>query len=254
MRPRIGITTSTLDRAPEGPIRLSAATHIAYAHCVYQAGGLPLLLPNLAEAEDMEEILAPLDGLLLTGGDDVDPCYWNEPCHPAIRPVDPVRDRVEIGLVRAAVQHAVPMLGICRGMQVMAVATGGALWQDLPAQLPENVGHRQTRDRHLPSHGLTVAADSLLARIVDVGKEAGAKPLIIDVNSFHHQAVRTYGNLFSAIAWSADGVIEGIAAMNAYFALGVQWHPEEMADTDPVQARIFTAFVEAAREYSVTTP
>lgn len=247
MRPRIGITTSTLDRGPEGPIQTSAAIHLAYAHCIYQAGGLPFLLPSLPEANDADEILAHLDGLLLSGGGDLDPAYWNEPPHPAIGVVDRVRDHTEIALVRASLSRRLPLLGICRGMQVMAVASGGALWQDLPDQLPDNVGHKQTVPRHTPCHAISVSPDSLLARIIDGEERVNRDKLLLHVNSFHHQAPRTCGTIFAAIAWAPDGVIEGLAIPGGHFALGVQWHPEEMAATDPGQTRVFSAFIAAAR-------
>ncbi len=246
MRPRIGITTSTLNRAPEGAIRDTAASHLAYAHSIYQAGGMPLLLPNLPEANDAEEILSSFSGLLLSGGGDIDPSYWHEQPHPALGLVDEVRDRFEIALVRAALRRRLPILGICRGMQVMAVAAGGTLWQDLPDQLPDALPHRQTLPREQASHPISIAEHSLLARIVNTGT-ADASSLTLQVNSFHHQASRTCGHNFTAIAWSPDGVIEALAAPGDYFALGVQWHPEEMYDIDPIQAHIFTAFIDAAK-------
>ncbi len=250
MRPRIGITTSTLARVPEGAIQVSSATHLSYAQCVYQAGGWPLLLPNLPAADDADEILATLDGLLLSGGGDVDPGYWGEAPHPALGEVDAVRDAFELALVRAALRRDLPLLGICRGTQVMAVATGGTLWQHLPGQVPNALAHLQSLPREQASHSVSIAADSLLTRVIDAGERASAMTLTIDVNSFHHQAVKTCGNIFAAIAWSPDGVIEGLAAPRCRFALGVQWHPEEMCATNATQARLFTALIDAARPCS----
>ena len=246
MRPRIGITTSTLERTPEGALRTSAATHLVYAQCIYDAGGLPLLLPNLPAA-DAAEVLASLDGLLLSGGGDIDPAFWGEAPHPALGSVDPGRDHFEYALVRAAQQRGLPVLGICRGIQMLAVAAGGTIWQDIPAQLPDSLPHQQTAPRHQPSHRVTLAPGSRLARILLPAPADSAAPLHIDVNSFHHQAARSCATIFSAMAWSDDGLIEGIAAADDWFALGVQWHPEEMAATDPRQARLFTALIEAAR-------
>jgi len=243
MRPRIGITTSTLKREPEGVIRGRAVSNLCYAQSVYQAGGLPFLLPNLRAADDADAILAALDGLLLSGGGDVDPANWGETPHPELGMVDAVRDEFELALARAALRRDLPLLGICRGVQVMAVAMGGTLWQHLPAQLPAALVHLQSLPRHQATHPVTLAADSLLSRILGAGKSASA----IEVNSFHHQAVKACGDAFTAIAWSPDGVIEGLAAPRNRFALGVQWHPEEMSQTDALQARLFSALVDATR-------
>ena len=246
MRPRIGITTSTLQRAPEGTVQVSAATHMAYVNCVYQAGGLPLLLPNLPHAEDAEEIIAHLDGILFSGGGDIDPIYWHEPPHPKLGLIDPMRDTFEFALLHVALRQDLPILGICRGVQVMAAATGGDLWQDIPAQCPGSLAHQQPvgSPRHLPVHDVSVSPDSLLARIL---WPENSDRHLLSVNSFHHQAPRNCGRIFSAVAFSADGLLEALAIPDAYFALGVQWHPEDMTDTDVLHARIFTAFVRAAQ-------
>lgn len=246
MRPRIGITTSTLPPVPNGPTAVSAATHLAYVHCVYQAGGLPLLLPNLPDV-DAEAVLASLDGLLLSGGGDIDPVYWHEAPHPALGLVDPARDAFETALVRAALRRDLPLLGICRGVQVMAVATGGDLWQDLPSQCSGGLCHRQTTLRAETSHTVAVEAHSLLARVLWPNVTIPAQSHVVAVNSFHHQAPRACGIVFSAIASSPDGIIEGLVAPDATFALGVQWHPEEMVASDPVHARLFSALIDAAR-------
>ncbi|MHB9130576.1 MAG: gamma-glutamyl-gamma-aminobutyrate hydrolase family protein [Armatimonadota bacterium] len=246
MRPRIGITTSTLERAPEGAIAVSSATHLAYAHSVYQAGGLPLLIPNLPETDDAEEVLSHLDGLILSGGGDIAPNYWDEAPHEKLGLVDSVRDHFEMELVRAALERNLPMLGICRGLQVMAVATGGALWQDLPSQHPSEITHMQTpRPRAEASHLVSIQRNSLLAQILQP-EETDGDTLEIFVNSFHHQAPKNCGRVFTVVAASPDGLIEGLVAPHVRFAVGVQWHPEEMAEADPVQARLFTALVNAA--------
>lgn len=246
MRPRIGVTTSTLQRAPEGTLRESTATPLSYAQSIYHAGGWPLLLPNLPAADEAEAILAMLDGLVLSGGGDVDPACWGEAPHPALGVVDTVRDAFEMALVRAALRRDLPVLGICRGMQVMAVAGGGSLWQHLPAQIPGALAHMQAAPRDQASHAVSLAAHSLLAEIVNTEQGARDAILTIDVNSFHHQAVNSCGKLFAAIAWSPDGVIEGLAAPESRFALGVQWHPEELCATNAIQARLFHALIDAA--------
>lgn len=242
MRPRIGISTSTLERGPEGPIRTSAATHLTYAECVYQAGGLPLLLPNLPDITDADEVLAHLDGVLLSGGGDIDPSYWGEAPHPALGTVDPVRDRFEIALAQAALRRDLPLLAICRGVQVLTIATGGDLWQDIPSQRPDSLPHKQHIARHLPSHDVRVAPDSLLARVL---WPDGTDDVLLPVNSMHHQAPRACGTRLTPVAWCTDDIVEALTATDAFFILGVQWHPEEMAATDPRQARLFSALIHA---------
>lgn len=244
MRPRIGITTSTLDRGPEGPIQRSAATHLDYASCIYNAGGLPLLLPSLSEDNAPDEVLAHLDGVLFSGGGDIDSSYWHEACHPASSTADSLRDKFEIHLLRAALKLDLPIFGICRGVQVMAVATGGDLWQDIPSQYPDNsLPHHQKRPRHEASHTVTITPDTRLANILWPEDTDNYQ---LPVNSFHHQATRNCGRLFFAVATSPDGIIEALAIPDATFALGVQWHPEAMAETESHHARLFSAFVSAA--------
>lgn len=254
MRPRIGITTSTLDRGPEGPIQISAATHLAYAHCIYNAGGLPLLLPNLPEMDDAAATLAHLDGLLLSGGGDIDPAYWGEAPHPALGAIDVARDRYETALVTEALRRDLPLLGVCRGVQVMAVATGGDLWQDIPDQFPTAIMHRQSGLRHETSHEVLLQAGTPLAHALGWAESANGQHFVLPVNSFHHQAPRNCGTLFTVVASSSDGLIEGLAAPDATLALGVQWHPEEMAKHSPRQAALFLALVAAARGERRMTP
>lgn len=246
MRPRIGITTSTLQRNPEGSVQLSTALPMTYVHCVYQAGGLPLLLPNLPHPEQAEEIIGYLDGILFSGGGDVDPANWQEAPHPALGTVDTIRDFFEFALLHAALQRDIPMLGICRGIQVMAVATGGDLWQDIPSQCPNSLVHQQPAGtiRHEPVHKVSVQPDTLLAHVFWPENSTDYQ---LCVNSFHHQAPRNCGSIFHVVAVGEDEIIEALAIPDAYFALGVQWHPEEMAAVDELQARLFSSFVSAAR-------
>ena len=261
MRPRIGITTSTLDRSPEGMIAVSAATTLAYARAVYVAGGQPLLLAAVPEAVEDDTVLDHLDGLLLSGGGDIDPARWGEERRAEVDGVNPVRDAYEILLFLSALRRDLPVLGICRGVQVMAVASGGDLWQDIPAQVPGSLLHRQQQPRDQPGHPVRIDSDSMLTRIIT--GSAGSSPrsigvspasltsespeILLPVNSLHHQAPRKHGTLLIPVATSPDGIIEALLAPAATFVLGVQWHPEEMAPTDPAQARLFTAFIAAAR-------
>jgi putative glutamine amidotransferase len=247
MRPRIGITTSTLERATEGSSHISSATHLTYSRCIYAAGGLPLLLPNVLAEEDLDALLATLDGVMLSGGGDIDSRYWGEALHPAVGLVDPTRDAFELALARAALRRDLPMLGICRGVQVLAVATGGDLWQDIPTQCPDNIGHRQSSLRHEPQHTVTITADSLLAHLLWPAGAVNVTKMNLAVNSFHHQAPRNYGTMLTPVAISPDGLLEGLEAPAATFVLGVQWHPEEMVEVAPLQAHLFSGLVATAR-------
>jgi putative glutamine amidotransferase len=130
----------------------------------------------------------------------------------------------------------------------MAVAAGGSLWQDIPTQCPQALTHRQAAPRHEPTHTVRVAPESLLDRIWGLSMTNTSPTFDLGVNSFHHQAVRDYGTILNVIARSADGMIEALTAPDATFALGVQWHPEEMADSDPRQMALFAALVRAAGE------
>jgi putative glutamine amidotransferase len=188
------------------------------------------------------EILATLDGLLLSGGGDFDPAIWGEAMLPESGEPNPLRDTLEIDLIKEALRRDLPMLGICRGVQAMAVATGGSIWQDIPTQCPGSLRHKQTIARILPSHPVQVAPGSILAKLfqLDATRE-------LHVNSLHHQAPKNCGRVFTAIAASPDGIIEALAVPGATFMLGVQWHPEDLLETDPRQASLFQALVNAAQ-------
>jgi len=251
MRPRIGITTSTLDRNPAGPTQQAAATNLAYIHCIVEAGGIPFLLPNIPGDDHVAEVLNTLDGVLLSGGGDIDPAYWGEALHPEASLVDPLRDQFELALTREALRRDLPILGICRGVQVITVATGGDLWQDVPSQYPTDIMHRQSALRSEPTHTVTVKGGSLLARVLQPETVNFEADLNVSVNSFHHQAPRNCGTLLTVMASSPDGLTEALCVPTATFALGVQWHPEEMAGSDPLHARLFTALVTAAADKQI---
>jgi len=250
MRPLIGITSSSVTR--DRDVKPTAShVNLAYSQSVFQAGGLPVLIPNSVPPEDADGLVASLHGLLLSGGGDVDPAHWGESPHPSLGTVDPSRDGLEMALLRAALPRQTPVLGICRGVQLMAAALGGELWQDLPSQLPGNLGHFQSSPRPEVSHEVRVAPDSLLARVYwPDGAEAECR---LPVNSFHHQAVRRCGAGQVPVAWSDDEIIEALVMPEARFVLGVQWHPEEMTAADPQQDRLFLAFVQAAAEFAART-
>ncbi len=184
------------------------------------------------------DALDSLDGLLLTGGGDLDPaCYGGAP-HPALREVDVARDRLELAAAREALRRGMPVLGICRGAQVLGVALGGRLVQDIPTEVAGAERHAPRGRGEVARHWVQIAPDSLLARIL------GARR--VRVNSAHHQANGEPGPGVKVVARSPDGVVEAIEAEGGGFAVGVQWHPERMPRA-PRQRRLLEAFVQAAR-------
>lgn len=236
MRPIIGITCGDGPDAAGYQIGLPGT----YARSIYRAGGLPILIaPPRADAEpdDVAEILDRIDGLLVPGGVDVDPARFGEAPHPSLGRVDPDRDVLEIVLTEAALRRGTPILAICRGIQVLNIAAGGSVYQDLATQVPGAIQHRQVAPRWHASHPVEVAGESRLGQILG-GERA-------EVNSFHHQAVRKLAPGFIATAAAPDGVIEGIEQPEHRFAVGVQWHPEGMWERHPVMLELFAALVAA---------
>jgi putative glutamine amidotransferase len=215
-----------------GAWELSAAlVPHAYVWAVERAGGRPLLVPPLEDT--VEETLDVLDGLVLSGGADVDPRSYGSTHHPETRATQPGRDRAELALLRAALSRGLPVLAICRGMQLLNVLHGGTLHQ----HLPEFVGHTGHRERHgmFSSHDVRLQPGSRLATLL------GDR---VEVRSSHHQGIEQLGQGLEAVGWAEDGAIEAIEDPTARFALGVLWHPEADDDTT-----LFDALVDEAREY-----
>jgi putative glutamine amidotransferase len=216
-----------------------------YARCVARAGGTPVLLPPIVAADradlsTIEAQLAAIDALILVGGDDMDPTAYSQRPHPALIPLDRERDLYDLALAKAALKRKTPILGICGGMQLLAVATGGSLHQHLPDCEGRQFAALEPvhRDQHGATkiHRVLVAADSRFASIVDSG--------VLETNSRHHQAVDRLGSGLRVAATAPDGVVEAIEATTDGFVLGVQWHPEESA-SDATSLRIFAALVAA---------
>jgi putative glutamine amidotransferase len=232
MKPRIGITCSTFD-AVEGKGVRRMQVPAPYVRCVEEAGGLPIVLP-IADPSTADEYLSLVSGLLVIGGDDVDPSLYGAAAHPDLGPVDPERDRFEIALVRAASRDRLPTLGICRGVQVMNVALGGTLFQHVPAEVPAALNHS---GGYADVHDVAVVAGCRLAAVV-----GGTR---LTVNSHHHQAIDRAAPGLVVTARSSDGVVEAAEAPGHPFLLGVQWHPERMGTADSTR-KLFAAFVAAA--------
>jgi putative glutamine amidotransferase len=237
--PLIGVTTS-ISFETKNPER--AYVNSSYLRAVQQAGGVPVPLPPQLDDDALEALASRLDGLLLTGGGDLDPLAYGEPRHPTVYDVSPARDRLESSAARRCMAEGKPILAICRGIQLLNVAFGGSLYQDVATDPGTKIKHDQTGPRDKLTHPVKVTPGSLLARVLE--SEA------LQVNSMHHQAVKALGKNLVAVAHAPDQIIEGIELNDSSpdrFVLGVQWHPEELVSKDSAARNLFSAFVSACR-------
>jgi len=241
-RPLIGLTSWTRRVRSGAKDRFNEAVPRGYTEGVEEASGLPVLLPNSEDPSLAASYVDRIDGLLLTGGDDVHPALFGETPNPKIDLVDERRDRFEIALLRAARERGMPVFGICRGIQLMNVALGGDLYQDLPSQRESAIGHAQKTLREGPWHEIEVRPGTRLAEVLGETRTA--------VNSYHHQACRGVAPGLLVTATTPDGVIEAVEDPAHPFFLAVQWHPEVLEGGNAVSSRrLFAAFVAAAREF-----
>ncbi|HDL85415.1 MAG TPA: gamma-glutamyl-gamma-aminobutyrate hydrolase family protein [Candidatus Acetothermia bacterium] len=232
MRPIIGIVVS-LNKEREFYVGGKA-----YVDAIQSAGGVPLLLAAIDDESMVSEFFAQLDGVLLPGGPDVDPVHFGEEPMYNYTAIDPERDHVEILLAKLALQNNIPILGICRGIQMLNVAAGGDIYQDIAAQREGTLIHGQKAPRWYPTHAVDVQPGTKLFKILGESR--------LRVNSFHHQAVRNVAPGFRVSALSSDGVIEGIEHSSLRYAVGVQWHPERMWRKYLVFKRLFVALIDEA--------
>ncbi len=235
--PVIGVTTFHTSNPANGLQYLSVTE--TYIQALVQAGALPVMVPLGLPEGSLLAIQRILDGLLFTGGGDIDPSWYGESAHPLVDNIDTERDRVEIYLARAAAENGLPFLGVCRGLQTINVAQGGTLYRDILDERPDSIKHAmfESAPRTHLAHPVAVDPDSRLATILD-----GLEPR---VNSGHHQGVRELGAGLQATAFAPDGVIEAFELADHPFGLAVQWHPEWLTHL-PEMAALFKAFVEAA--------
>lgn len=234
MKPLIGITACTLLEAERDWI----FNPHDYTRAVQRAGGIPVLLPFVTTEAEAAEVLDRLDGLLLSGGDDLDPLLYGELPHPKQGNISPERDLAELAYARVALARDMATLGVCRGHQVLAVAFGGALWQDIPSQVPEAIKHRQEGPKWYPTHPVAIAQGTRLHALL------GSERL---VNSRHHQAVKRAPEGWVVSALSPDGIIEAMEHPGRRFALSVQWHPENFQGRPYNFDALFSAFVVASQ-------
>lgn len=245
-RPVIGVTTQTQEAVPNELPRCWIMGQ-RYVTVLTAFGAVPWLIPLLDDDEPtLRAIYDQLDGIFLPGGADVDPgSYGEEKCGTCGR-TDPARDRTELALVRWAAEDGKPVLAVCRGEQILNVAGGGTLYQDLSVDREGSMKHDYfpseggyTREHR--SHSVRIPSGTQLSRLVEDDT--------VDVNSMHHQGIKDLAPSLVASAIAPDGVIEGVEAANGQFMIGVQWHPENLVDSDPRMHRLFEAFFAAALEF-----
>jgi putative glutamine amidotransferase len=239
-KPLIGLTTS---RMPNPSGQPAFGTNVPYADSIAKAGGLPVLLSLNLSNDDLDVLLPRLDGILFTGGYDIDPRQYGNQIHPKVEGIDVDRDRVEMHMVQTIIQVGKPFLGICRGCQVINVALGGTLYEDLPEQFPGAIQHdNHGQPRNFLAHTVKIIPDSQLAQILT--------SLTTQVNSLHHQGVRKLAGVLQVSAIAPDGLIEAFELPAYVFGLAVQWHPEEMQEYEPMRG-LFQAFVRSSQHVNL---
>jgi putative glutamine amidotransferase len=249
-RPVIGVPTQNLQSIGgiSADIPPSWVMSHRYVQALVSVGAVPWLIPLLgSDSETLRAIYEKLDGIFLPGGADIDPESYKAERHPTCDRSDPPRDAVELQLVRWAMDEAKPVLGVCRGHQIINLAAGGTLHQDLKALRPGSIRHdyfpfRDGFSRDHLAHPVKVAEGTMLRRFFGEAE--------VMVNSMHHQGIDRLGANLVATAVAPDGLIEGLEGRNDQFLIGVQWHPEVLMDADARTRRLFVAFVEAAGSFS----
>jgi putative glutamine amidotransferase len=241
-RPSIAITPDITTPTPDAPFP-KYDLKAAYADAVLRAGGLPFIIPYTDDRSLIDQYLDRVSGLLITGGAfDIPPEAYGEAPKSGLGDLKPTRTHFELAVLRLALQRKLPVLGVCGGMQLLNVAYGGTLVQDILTEVAGAKPHEQKHDRTQPQHPIDVKDHTVLAECV------GGKGQLM-VNSTHHQAVKAVGAGLVVSASSPDGVVEAIEVQaKDQFVLGVQWHPELMVDTVPPNLGIYRTFVHRARD------
>ena len=240
-RPLIGCATYHKTIKQKQPVEIIGLMP-SYVEAVRAAGGLPVLIPLSLDEGELAALLERVDGILLPGGGDVAPAaYGGDEWAATLRDVNIQRDETEFRLVRQALAGEKPLLAICRGLQLFNVALGGSLWEDVAENMPGAISHDYfgQGQRDYLAHPVTVAGDSRLAQAL---QSNGA----IGVNSLHHQGIRRLAPGLAPVAWASDGLVEAVEYPDHPFALGVQWHPENLLQIQPRMRLLFRAFIQAA--------
>ncbi len=242
MRPIIGITCSRQVGGGWGaysPGYFMDCAHDAYSRAVLSCGGAPLLVPIAQDESSLGRIVERIDGLVLSGGPDIHPRFYDEQPITGLGEIDADLDETELGIARKAIDADLPVLAICRGLQVINVCLGGTLYQDIAGQVKGSINHLQKADKGTLTHTVRVEEGTLLHRLL------GAETLW--VNGKHHQAVKDVAAALNVAARAPDGVIESAEHPGKRFVLGVQWHPEGTWEKDPHARTLFSAFISEAQ-------
>lgn len=253
LRPRIGVSANFMHADPERPLYRGKTLQYVESgmmNAIWAGGGIPVLVPSLSDPASLPAIIDALDGLVLSGGADVSPLSYHETPRQPAWAGDPVRDAYEIALLRCALERRRPVLGLCRGIQLLNVALGGTLWQDIPTDVEGALDHRDWHRYDELGHSVTVRAGCWISEAYDGATE-------LQVNSVHHQALRLVASELSVVARAEDGIIEAVEHIDAErWCVGLQWHPEWL-DRDRGWAdgqRIFAAFIAEAAARSSDVP
>ena len=233
MNPIIGMLASVDDEATTSVLR-------PYTSAVERAGGVPVLLPYTENAAVIDRFVAMCDGICFTGGVDIAPAYYKEPVSERCGEIQPLRDAMEFAVMSEVLATGKPLLGICRGAQLLNVALGGTLYQDLPSERPSDVAHRQAEDKFEFSHDIVVLPDTPLCSLLGTTRTRG--------NSFHHQAVKALGRGLRVMAEAEDGVIEAFWSTEHPYLRAYQWHPERLYKKDENSRVLFYDFISACKK------
>ena len=240
-RPIIGITTQTLEPIP-GELPRCWVMSQRYVDVLTSVGAIPWVIPLLRDMTTLRAVYERLDGVFLPGGVDMGPEVYSESRLPVCGVTDPDRDRVEVAMVQWAMADRKPVLAVCRGVQVLNVAAGGTLYQDLADWCDAAIKHdywpNEVKQRQDLVHEVSIEAGTQLAAIVGAGPTT--------VNSMHHQGIKKLAPALVVNAVAPDGLIEGVEGRDDSYLIGVQWHPEELVESDPAMRRLFESFVESA--------
>ena len=229
MKPVIGIVP-LVDQEKESLWMLPG-----YMEGIMEAGGIPVILPLTSDADVIAQLLGTIQGVLLTGGHDVDPSLYGEERMPECSVSCKERDEMETELLKQALEKNMPILGICRGIQFLNVHLGGTLYQDLVKQRPSTVEHHQKPPYDIPIHDVEILEDGSLYRVLNTKK--------LSVNSYHHQAIKRKADTLKSMAVSEDGIVEAVEMTDKKFVWALQWHPEFSHKTDANSRKIFEEFV-----------
>ena len=234
MRPIIGLISDIDDD-------FSAQVYGSYPHAIEMVGGTPLLLPYIKNEETINHFIDICDGFLFTGGDDIEPCRYGEEKKETCGEIQVNRDELEFKVFKKVLESSKPILAICRGIQVVNVAFGGTLYQDIPTEYQTSILHRQSEPRTQPSHKVKVLENTPLSKLMGAER--------VNANSFHHQAVKVLGKGLKLMGVAEDGMVEAVYLPGERYLRAYQWHPERLVDTDEHNRSIFEDFIGACKAF-----